>query len=473
MKRIVFQAIFILATAFSATSLPAQVNANFNTNIAAPSVNMIKGFMQGRCWQFVNMDANSCGWNPGIEGDAGMVSTNFEQISGLYSPLLDVPGSMAVGFKYEFNQAVGGYANIKLFLTTHNNEIVQELGAIDVTDADINTVYYYNNTFTNLPSGPFKLYIMFECQARAAIDELQVNVPLLYPAGCNEAPVAVNDNINGNANRTAAGQLFSNDYDPNGDYFTGYVITSSPDGAVVMNQDGSFTFTPNAGFAGTSTTFTYQICDNGFSPACGNEATVTITFSAGMLPVRLADFTVSLNDANDAIIRWTTTYEQGSDHFEIERSFDGSSFETVGKVKSVGTSFGKTDYAFTDGLRNSMLNKKDVYYRIRMVDANNRAEVTKVLVLRLYRTSTLKMIAVSPNPVYNDINVQVQLKQNSYVVMKVTDNRGVEITRKSIRGNEGVNIFSLDGTSKLKPGMYMLEVIINSDERMTTKLVKN
>jgi hypothetical protein len=120
-----------------------------------------------------------------------------------------------------------------------------------------------------------------------------------------------------------------------------------------------------------------------------------------------------------------------------------------------------------------MLNKKDVYYRIRMVDANNRAEVTKVLVLRLYRTSTLKMIAVSPNPVYNDINVQVQLKQNSYVVMKVTDNRGVEITRKSIRGNEGVNIFSLDGTSKLKPGMYMLEVIINSDERMTTKLVKN
>jgi len=473
MKRIILRALFVFATAFLTISTTAQVTANFNTNPSAWEVNMIKGFMQGRCWQFINMDANSCGWNPAIEGDAGMVSTNFEQVSGLYSPVLDVPGSMAVGFKYEFNQEVGGNAQITIVLTNSNNEPVQELATIDVTSASINTVYYYNNTFTNLPSGPYKLSIMFSCQARAAIDELQINVPLLYPGGCNEPPVAVNDNITGNSNHTAAGNLFTNDYDPNGDYFTGYVITNSPDGTVVMNPNGSFTFTPNPGFTGNSTTFTYQICDNGFSPACGNEATVTINFAAGMLPVKLSDFTVSLNDDNDAMLRWTTTYEQGSDHFEIERSFDGSHFETVGEVKSVGTSFGKTDYSFTDRLRNSILNKKDVFYRLRLVDANKRAEVTKVLVLRLYRTSSLKMIAVSPNPVYNDINVQVQLKENSYIVMKVSDSRGAEVSRKSIRGNEGVNVFMLEGTSKLKPGIYMLEVIINSNERMTTKLVKN
>lgn len=473
MKRIIYGALFVFITAFTSTSSTAQVNANFNTNFSAYETNMIKGFYQGRCWQFVNMDANSCGWNPGIEGDAGMVSTNFEQISGLYSPVLDVPGSMAVGFKYEFNQAVGGNASIQLFLVAHNNEIVQELATIDATSADVNTVYNYNNTFTGLPSGAYKLYIMFSCQARAAIDELQINVPLLYSTGCNEPPVANNDNIIGAANHTAGGYLFTNDFDPNGDYFTGYVITNSPDGNVVMNSDGSFTFTPNPGFTGNSTTFTYQICDNGFSPACGNEATVTITFANGMLPVKLSDFTVSMNDDNDAILRWTTTYEQGSDHFEIERSFDGANFETVGTVKSVGTSFGKTDYSYTDALRSSILNKKDVFYRLKLVDANKRAEVTKVLVLRLYRTSSLKMIAVSPNPVYNDINVQVQLKENSFVVMKVSDSRGVEITRKSIRGNQGVNVFMLEGTSKLKPGMYMLEVIINSNERMTTKLVKN
>lgn len=473
MKRIILRAIFLLTAAFLAIYSHAQVSTNFNTNPAASNVSMIKGFMQDNCWQFVNMDANAGGWNPGIEGDAGMVSTTSGQTAGLFSPVLDVPGSMAVSFKYEFNQQAGANAAIKLYLTTHNNEIVQELTSIDVTGAATNTVNNFNQTFTNLPSGPYKLYIMFSCQAGAAIDQLEINAPLLYSGGCNGAPVATSDNVAGNANYTASGNLFSNDFDPNGEYFTAYVVTNSPDGNVVINPDGSFNFTPNPGFHGGSTTFIYQVCDNGFSPVCGNQATVTITFPAGMLPVKLAEFTVSLNDKNDANLRWTTTYEQGSDHFEIERSFDGASFETVGKEKSVGTSFSKTDYAFTDRLRTSTLDRKDVYYRLRLVDANGRAEVTKVLVLRLYRTSSLKMIAVSPNPVYNDINVQVQLKENSYVVMKVTDNRGAEVTRKSIRGSQGMNVFMLDGTNKMKAGVYMLEVIINSNERMTTKLLKN
>ncbi|HEX6181726.1 MAG TPA: T9SS type A sorting domain-containing protein, partial [Chitinophagaceae bacterium] len=92
---------------------------------------------------------------------------------------------------------------------------------------------------------------------------------------------------------------------------------------------------------------------------------------------------------------------------------------------------------------------------------------------RLFKTQTLKMLSVTPNPVVNDISVQVQLKQNSFVVMKVTNSSGLEVSRKSSRGNEGLNAFTLDGTNKLNPGVYMLEVIINSNERMSIKLVKN
>jgi hypothetical protein len=147
-------------------------------------------------------------------------------------------------------------------------------------------------------------------------------------------------------------------------------------------------------------------------------------------------------------------------------------FEKAGSVKAAGTSFGKTDYEFADRL-GSAANKKDVYYRLRLVDQNSRAEVSKVLVLRLFKTHSLKMVSVMPNPVINDINVQVQLKENAYVVMKVTSNNGTEVSRKSMRGNEGLNVFSLDGTSKLQPGIYMLEVIINSNERMSVKLIKN
>jgi len=44
--------------------------------------------------------------------------------------------------------------------------------------------------------------------------------------------------------------------------------------------------------------------------------------------------------------------------------------------------------------------------------------------------------------------------------------------KQSTRADLGANVFSLAGTSKLKPGTYQLEVIINSNERMTMQLVK-
>ncbi|HEY0680322.1 MAG TPA: Ig-like domain-containing protein [Chitinophagaceae bacterium] len=478
MKRIIGQSLLAISWTFLSWPALAQINQHFNTTSATPDLSQIKSYLQGQCWVFADMDINTGAWNPGLEGDGAMVSGASAQVldnPGIYSPVLDLTGSLTIGFTYKFNNSVSGNAWLKLLLLNHNNEVVSELDKVQLAGKNQSTAYSYNNTISNLPSGPYKLHIKYMGlgSTKIAIDQLQLNADLFYSGGCNKAPIAVNDNITGNSNRTASGKLFSNDFDPDGDAFSGYVITYSQDGTVLLGNDGSFTFTPKSGFTGSSTSFTYQVCDQGFSPACGNIATVSISFTAGMLPVRLADFTVSVNNNNDAVVRWTTTYEQGSDRFEIERSFDGATFETAGTIKGAGTSFAKNEYSFTDRLRNSITNKKDVYYRIRMIDVNSRAEASKVLVLRLFRTGALKMISVTPNPAVNDINVQVQLKENSYVVMKVTNSSGTEVSRKSIRGSEGLNVFSLEGTGRLLPGTYMLEVIINSNERMTTKLVKN
>ena len=476
MKRIILHAIIFFAAIFLVASAFAQVNERFNTSPAAPQTNQVKGNLQGQCWLFQNMDVNYGGWNPGIDGDGAIVSFPAEPglSSGIFTPMLNIPGRIMVNFFYKFNSNALQNATMTLHLVSADNTIAIDLGNVNVQDKTGNTTYHFVNTFEHLPSGAYRLLIRYNNDAaQIAIDKLEINVPFLYGGGCNQPPVAVNDQFTGSANRTARGQVRHNDYDPNGDHFTTYLITNSIHGNVEMNENGLFTFTPNPGFDGSTTTFTYQQCDNGFAPACSNIATVTINFASGMLPVKLADFRVSVNDANDVTLNWTTTYEQATDHFEVERSFDGSHFESIGSVKAAGTSFSKNDYSYIDRLRNSVANKKDVYYRLRLVDANQHEEVTKVLVLRLFKTRTLKMLSVTPNPVVNDINVQVQLKQSSYIVMKVTNSSGMEVARKSSRGNEGLNVYDLDGTNKLTPGVYMLEVIINSNERMSITLVKN
>ena len=472
MKRIIVASLLLFAFTFTY----AQVVENFNTRPSVPTTGDVKPFLQDHCWMIQQMDINLNG-NAPIEGDGSLVSQlGSGNQSSLYSPMLQVPGNMYVSFSYKFSAAVTAGHNLRLALTDFNNDPYMVLETIDISGKAAGTVYNYSNYFNNLPSGAYRLQINFTDQdgsTQIVLDQLLINIPTLYNGGCNQAPVASNDVFNGLDNHTASGYLTVNDYDPNFEFFNAYLVTNSPDGNVVVNTDGSFTFTPNPGFTGTSTSFTYQVCDNGFGPLCSNIATVVINFPGAAVPARLINFGASIDDDRNVNIRWTTTFEVGTDHFDIERSLDGTEFKKIGEIKSAGNSQIKKDYSYDDRLRNSTLNKNDVFYRLRLVNQDSKSELSKVLVIRLVNTQSTKTIAVTPNPTRNDINVQVQLKENSYVVMKVTNSKGAEVARKSVKGGTGLNSFTLDGTSSLTPGVYMLEVIVNSSERMITRLVKN
>ena len=114
-----------------------------------------------------------------------------------------------------------------------------------------------------------------------------------------------------------------------------------------------------------------------------------------------------------------------------------------------------------------------MYYRLKQVDFDGKFSYTKVLVVRVYRTKTLQSLSVTPNPAINDIKVNVQLNENAYIVLKVANSSGIEVVRKTTRGSNGSNSFSLEGTNRLQAGVYFLEVIVNSNERMMVKLIKN
>ena len=91
-----------------------------------------------------------------------------------------------------------------------------------------------------------------------------------------------------------AGVLY-NDTDPEGDAFTAAIATQPANGIVGMNANGTFTYTPNAGFRGTDT-FTYRAVD---ASGASGPATVTIlvTSATNQPPVAAADTFVAAEDA--------------------------------------------------------------------------------------------------------------------------------------------------------------------------------
>ena len=102
---------------------------------------------------------------------------------------------------------------------------------------------------------------------------VSINVP-------NDAPIAVNDINLTLINTSINGQVLNNDFDPNqnGIILNPILVSSSPNGTISLNTDGTYTFSPNQDFVG-ETSFEYEICDDA-SPSLCDVGRVTISVIA-------------------------------------------------------------------------------------------------------------------------------------------------------------------------------------------------
>ena len=98
----------------------------------------------------------------------------------------------------------------------------------------------------------------------------------------NDAPRATNNFFSLNADttfQTGAGALLANDFDVEGSALTTVLASNVTRGVLVLNSDGSFSYTPNAGFFGTDL-FTYRAHDG-----ATNSATATVTLNVIPAPI--------------------------------------------------------------------------------------------------------------------------------------------------------------------------------------------
>lgn len=105
----------------------------------------------------------------------------------------------------------------------------------------------------------------------------------------NDAPVAVNDNVQTVVNLSIDINVISNDFDVDGLLnLSSVTITSMvSNGSLTNNGDGTISYTPNAGFVGVDE-FNYTVMDN--QGLISNEAVVTITVVPDVIDVNQSVF---------------------------------------------------------------------------------------------------------------------------------------------------------------------------------------
>jgi gliding motility-associated-like protein/uncharacterized repeat protein (TIGR01451 family) len=197
----------------------------------------------------------------------------------------------------------------------------------DVPAADGTLAFNADGSFTFTPAEGF-----------AGVTTFTYSVCLAAPNGavCDQAiaailvgPDAVNDSYTTTFNTPVTDDVSGNDVYPAGSVFT--VVTDVPatDGTILFNADGTFMFTPAAGFTGV-TTFTYRVCLPAPNGAVCDQAVATIvvgpdavinSYTTGyQTPV---SGNVSLNDTYPAgsVFARLTSPSSGSIQFNSDGTF--------------------------------------------------------------------------------------------------------------------------------------------------------
>jgi hypothetical protein len=192
-----------------------------------------------------------------------------------------------------------------------------------------------------------------------------------------------------------------------------------------------------------------------------------LAFPAG----QLVDFNGTYKLDGNVELTWNVI-DNSFKKFEVERSLDGHSWRNTGTVYANAIRDGD-EYTYIDRAGKNVVLKKDLYYRLKQVKTDGTEVVSRLLLVRVYNTRSVSMISVTPDPVKSDITVKLQLNENSIVSMRVFNETGTTELHKTTEATLGSNNILLEGSSKLAPGPYTLEVIVNSDERMLVKLQKD
>jgi hypothetical protein len=184
-----------------------------------------------------------------------------------------------------------------------------------------------------------------------------------------------------------------------------------------------------------------------------------------LLPVHLISFQGNMNKNNKVTLNWTVADNETANNFEIERSFNGRDFTTVGVVFA-SEKMGTENYMYYETTSGT----DKVMYRLKMIDKNHEVNYSRILIFQLKSTTT-NNIKIIGNPVNDKLTFSYTSPATQMVDVKIYDMSGRIVVNNKINSLEGSNVISLPLSSTFKAGMYVVEVN-NGTELQSSKFVK-
>lgn len=140
------------------------------------------------------------------------------------------------------------------------------------------------------------------------------------------------------------------------------------------------------------------------------------------------------------MLSWATASEKNNDHFDIQKSTNGTQFETIGQVKGNGTTATGANYNFEDNTPSVGV----AYYRLKQVDDDAKFVFSQV---RSIRFGNHKLV-VAPTLAKESISLTVSNDQ--LVSFDIVNLNGQKVLAGKANGQQIIDV------SGLHSGMYFI-----------------
>ena len=437
------------------------------------------GSIYGNCWTYssdINLTSVVDKGGP-ISGTESMITlppVNDGAKDWVYTPYLNfTTPELKVSFKYALSTKLAGsaYRYIKLGLMDKDG-VMTMLDSIYLDKTSSLAIKQYEKKFTLANRSSKRLYVEFsgntgDGNSRLIFDDLYTSASYFYTqTGCNRAPVAVNDGYLGVVGTTVTGNLAANDSDPDGEVPFAAVVTTTADGTLLINPNGSFSFTPKAGLpVGKRVVFTYQLNDNGYTPLASNIATVTIDYSMSVLTHKLLNFDGRLNNGNLSL-KWAVANNESLKAMEVQQSLNGKDFTAAttiaGTVKEGNENYTYNGRAAFPG---------NMTYRLKMVDVNNEVSYSKLIAVQAAPAGTDSYIKFVSGQQNQDVNIGFQSASGEVVKIRVVDMNGNVLHAGTHRTVKGTNVIAVPVSASYTKGLYVVQ-LSDTSEYYVAKFVK-
>lgn len=163
-----------------------------------------------------------------------------------------------------------------------------------------------------------------------------------------------------------------------------------------------------------------------------------------LLPVQFKSFTANQEGKSVKLI-WQTLTEVNNNYFEVEKSEDGYSFKTLGKVNSKNQNGGES-YSFIDETPAYIS-----HYRLKQVDKDGKFSYSKILYIQVNEASIFKVLN---NPITHQLNIFITKNEFSNNTLRIYDLQGKNwLSEKVTSSKISLNV------GHLANGNYIVELL--------------